>query len=93
MDTGTIQFADETTARWELVEAVPYEPAAYHWDQGIIVSVGENCYFISVGTGDVYAESDEDEGSLTRLIEGARCPEIDEEIKEFDKRMAMWEDA
>lgn len=89
--TGTLRYEDGSEIQWEFVEAIPYEPSAYQWDAGIIVQVGDNCYFISTMTGDVYGQRDErwwdDGGSLTRLIENARCPEIDQQIADFERKM------
>lgn len=91
MQTGTLRYADGSEVQWEFVEHIPYEPSAYHWDEGIIVSVGSNMYFISLMSGNVYGASDEDEDELTRLIENAQCPEIDAQIKmERERDEQFW---
>jgi hypothetical protein len=89
---GILKFQDGTQVEWEFVEHVPYEPSAYHWDEGIIVASKTTEYFISLGTGDVYGQSDDDSG-LNRLMEEARCPEIDKRIEDFTTAMeAHWEE-
>lgn len=84
--TGTLKFPDGTQVEWEFVEHVPYEPSAYHHDEGIIVASTTTEYFISVGTGDVYGQSDDDSG-LNRLLEDVQCPEIQTRIDAFEAAM------
>lgn len=92
MATYTIKFPNDTSVVTELVEHIPYEPSAYHWDEGIIVEVPntENLYFISCGTGMIYRGSDEDSDQLTQLVEDAFCPEMDQFIEACRKQEEMF---
>jgi hypothetical protein len=86
LNNGTLRFEDGTVAEWEFVEYVPYEPSAYHWDEGIIVSVmnGESdgpMYFISLMDGHVYRGESTDEESLTAKLEGVFSPEVNDDIE------------
>ena len=86
--TGRIVFSDGTIFDWEAEEFLPYDPAAYMNDEGLVVVGVEQpniSYFISTMTGDVYGpeDVDPDETTLTRLIEGAVCPEITQQINDM----------
>ena len=90
--TGTLKFPDGTQVEWTFVEYLPYEPSAYQTEAGIIVASTTTEYFISVDTGDVYGQADEGE-SLTRLLEGVQCPEIQTRIDAFEAAMeSRWEE-
>lgn len=78
-------FADGSEIQCYTVEHIPYEPSAYHWDEGIIVaSPSGNYYFVSLGTAMVYGPSDTDEDELTRHLEDARCPEAEEFLRQCE---------
>lgn len=86
--TGTICFSDGTTVRWQFVEHVPYDPACYQNDEGIVVFVpsypGEtergNVYYISFSDASIWYLPDDAE---TTMIEGAFCPEVKKDIDNF----------
>jgi hypothetical protein len=90
-----IVYQDGSQVTCDFVEHVPYEPSAYHWDDGIIVNVqGVNVlYFVSCGTGTVYTHADDDHDSLTRVVENAHCPEINKVIEAEREADRQLEDA
>lgn len=85
---GTIVFPDGTSVRWTYVEYVPYDPASYQNDEGIIVFVQShpdrpdegNEYYISLSDATVWRCDDD---SPIKEVEGAHCPEIKKTIDEF----------
>ncbi len=90
--TGTIVYEpDGTSAEWDFVEHVPYDPVCYQNDEGIIVFVPAypgavdhgNEYYISLTDGSVWRLGDDD------AIEGAHCPEIKRRADEFEALMSQ----
>lgn len=96
--TGILVFPDGTQVRWEFVEHLPRDPAAYQDTEGIIVRVPSypgaetgNDYFICLGTGAVFA-ADETTGSLIRGLEGVYDPEIMRNVEEWEAIMSRFEE-
>jgi hypothetical protein len=91
---GTLVFNDGTRAKWYREEYLPYEPSAYHYDEGLLVFVPSvkgsdrgNLYFISTVDGKVYGEDWYAEDAYTRLLEGVSCPEINLMIQERERQL------
>ena len=88
--TGTIQFSDGTLVKWEFVEHVPYDPASYQNDEGIIVFVPScpgdaergNEYYISFSDALVWHLPD-NPPIVSTMIEDAFCPEVKNDIDNF----------
>ena len=76
------------TFKVDFVEHIPYEPSAYHWDEGIIVARDETLYFISLSDGDIYVGADDDPDSLSKKDDSLRCIEIDAMISKRDAELA-----
>ncbi len=89
---GTINYPDGTIARWDFIEHVPYDPACYQNDEGIVVFVPSYHgstdhgveYYISLTDASVWRMS---EDGPPEQVEGAVCPEIKKDIDDFIARM------
>lgn len=90
-----IDTVDDTRINCEFVEHIPYEPSAYHWDEGVIVSPvnTENLYFLSFMNGFIYEGELHDSDQLTRRVDTIRCPELEELIETQRKRDQELEEA